>query len=467
MKAALGSLQNRRVLVFGLGGFGGGVGTVRWLIKHGAHVVISDKRSAAELAASLSSLAKYHVETRFGKQSARDLKDVDVVIANPGVPRDHPVLVEAARRGIIVANIASLMFTIQQRPIIGVTGTRGKSSTTNIIAALLRAARHPVALVGQPGVSLLDAPSKRVDVVVAELSSWQLEGLPVVAAGPSTAVVTNLSADHLNRYRSLAHYASAKKNILRFQTAADHAVLPFDDPAVRGWSRLAHGHVHYFSTSRVPTNGVGVRDGWLVERQARRTRPLFPVSNLPWHGEHMLANVAAALAAVIPYKLSQQTINTAFNNVPVLRGRQEIVGHAFNRLWVNDTTATSPEGVRAALKTLPKPITLIAGGQDKHVSLKQLAKIIAQHTQALILLPGTASDQLWRFLPKEFRPSVVRVATMRAAVIAALSRSQPGGTVVLSPGAASFNLFRHEFDRGDQFANEVKKLSRHRDAKKR
>lgn len=467
MKATLGSLQKRRVLVFGLGGFGGGVGTVRWLLRHGAQVVVSDQRPAQELRSSLAALTGLQFERRLGKQSVRDLKNIDLVIVNPGVPRDHVVLKEAKRRGIVVANIASLLFMTQQLPIIGVTGTRGKSSTANIIAALLRAARQRVALVGQPGVSLLDTPTRRADVLVAELSSWQLEGLPAVQRSPATAVITNFSADHLNRYRSLQHYASAKQQILRFQTTADHAVLPFDDVNVRRWARLTPGHVHFFSATRVPTDGVGVRAGWLMERRGRRGRRLLPTVDLPWQSEHMLANVAAALAAVIPFKLSSNTIRAAFKNVPVLGGRQEVVSHALERLWVNDTTATSPAGVRAALQALPKPITLIAGGQDKHVPLKPLAKLMAQHTQALILLPGTASDQLWRFLPKQFRPAVVRVASMRAAVTAALSRSQPGSTVVLSPGAASFNLFHHEFDRGEQFTSEVKKLAQHNYAQKR
>jgi UDP-N-acetylmuramoylalanine--D-glutamate ligase len=467
MKETLPSLRNRRVLVFGLGGFGGGVGTVRWLLRRGAEVVISDRRSAAELRGSLAALSGLRFELHLGAQSPHLLKDIDVVVANPGVPRDHPVLRAANRKGIIVVNIASLFFASQEKPTIGVTGTRGKSSTVGIIGALLRANHRRVACVGQPGVSLLDFSLRKAEVIVAELSSWQLEGLPAVQRGPHVAVVTNLSPDHLNRYRSMREYADAKKNILRFQTTKDFAVLPFDDDAVRSWSKITKAGVAFFSTKKVPPRGVGIRQGWFVERQGSRTRRLIPLSMVSAEGEHTRANIAASLAAVMPYRLPPEEIATAMKNIPVLPGRQQIVGHVRERLWVNDTTATSPEGVRAALSVLPRPITLIAGGQGKNVSLKELAKLISTKTQALVLLPGSASDELLRLLPKNFLPSVVRVQSMQSAVTAALARSQPGSTVVLSPGAASFNLFRHEFDRGDQFVAEVKKLERRRYAKKR
>jgi UDP-N-acetylmuramoylalanine--D-glutamate ligase len=292
-----------------------------------------------------------------------------------------------------------------------------------------------------------------------ELSSWQCELLRDHRAAPDVAVVTNVTPDHLNRYPSFAAYASAKANLLRWQSPrASFVALNREDAVVRRFGPLVCGHRAWFASRPFASeDGAFMAQGWFTVRSQGRLHRIAPRSALVLPGVHMTANALAALAAVWWISPNRKRIRQALARFRGLPGRQEVTAHRRGVLYVNDTTATSPAGTLAALGVYRarKPV-LIAGGVDKGLEFSALARAAASSCTAVVLLPGSATDRLQRLLPP--RLTTVAVPSMSVAVRTASQLVHPGSVVLLSPGAASFNLFRHEYARGDAFTAAVRRL---------
>ncbi len=445
-----------RVLVLGLGLFGGGASTARWLVEHGARVTVTDLKTARQLQPTIRRLRSLPIRYVLGQHRFRDIAESDLIIRNPDVREDSPFVSAARRLGIPVETDTSLFFTFCPSPIIGVTGTKGKSTTVAMTAALVRTrfARTTVGgNIGVPQLAVLQR-AKPGQPVVIELSSWQLEGLTPHGLSPHIAVITNIMPDHLNRYRSFAAYAEVKRSIVGNQQPGDVAIVNADDPQINRLPIPLGVRLLRFSIRRPADAFVHRGALWLSDAgRKRRVIPASVVRQWPqtWYPAALAAMLAATSVGADPAKYA--SVLRRFRGLP---GRLERVRTINGATWVNDTTATDPDAVRAALRTTRGRIILIAGGVDKALPYASLAWDIRRRVSLLVLLPGSASLQLLKHLRNW--PHRHCALTMPEAVTVAAAAARPMTTILLSPGAASFNLFRHEFDRGRTFTRLVRRL---------
>jgi UDP-N-acetylmuramoylalanine--D-glutamate ligase len=459
-----------KALVMGLGLHGGGVASVKWLIKQGASVSATDMRSAELLTPSLRSLQGLPVKYILGRHRVADFKTNDLVVVNPGVPRENEYLHVAKQSKKRIENDTSLFFRFDQHVQIAVTGTRGKTTTTQFVAELLKK-KYPLTLPSgnTPENALLREYSRikgKNAVVVAELSSWQLEYLPVSGRAPHIAVITNLFADHLNRYRDIADYADAKANIFIGQNEGDFLILNKQSKWTPYFLRKKpRASVFFVSRTELKgkENGIYCRKGRLVFRAEGIEQHLFAIAKFATvYGEHNLENLMAAVLAV---KLFNPTCVISVRDVMKLSlpaMRQERVMKKGNIQVINDSCATSPDGTVAAISRFSKEgkVVLIAGGTDKALEYSELAAKIKSSLSEddVVLLDGSGTrklhEQLTSFNPLTFD-------TLEECIVAALRRAneskQKKVTVLFSPGAASFEKFLHEFDRGEKFNKLIRK----------
>ncbi|MFA6254725.1 MAG: UDP-N-acetylmuramoyl-L-alanine--D-glutamate ligase [Patescibacteria group bacterium] len=466
--------SGKKVTVMGLGLHGGGVACVKWLTKHGASVTVTDLKTAKELSVSLKRIKKtknQKIKLILGQHRAGDFKNADLIIQNPGVRRESKYLKLARKAGIPIENEASLFFKNCPAQIIGVTGTRGKSTTASLVYEILRHGtrnmKHgTVWLAGlpqQPMLEILDQV-KPNDLVVLELSSWQLEILGEQNLSPHIAVFTNIYPDHLNRYFGMASYISAKKNIFTWQNQNDFVILNLDNPQTKKLGQVVVSQRFWFSKKYfTEENGCFVRSGQIFLRRNGGEKRLAKVSDIKLFGWHNLENVLAALAATASFNISPLAIKSALKQFKGLPGRLELIKEKKGIKYINDTTATTPDATIAALRLAKKRnVILLAGGDTKNIpdaKYQELAKIIKQKCKAVILFSGPGSEQLKKqFKSLKFRPFIAELNKMTEAVSLAQSFGKSGDTILLSPASASFNLFINEFDRGDQFKTIVFQL---------
>ncbi|ABX06150.1 MAG TPA: UDP-N-acetylmuramoyl-L-alanine--D-glutamate ligase [Herpetosiphon sp.] len=419
-------LRNKRITVMGLGVHGGGLGVTRFLLEQGAHVIVTDLRSAEILQPSLEALAGLPVEFVLGEHRDQDFERVDMVIRNPGVPRESRYLQLARAAGVAIEMEMTLFFRLCPAPIIGITGTKGKTTTTTLTGAMLREVYPDTVVAGNLRVSALEQLPRITakTPVVLELSSWQLEGLGEAGLSPEYACVTNLSPDHLDRYGSMADYGLAKQQIFLYQSPDDVVVLPKHDLIVNTWANDAPGRVIWFDGN----------EGW-------------PMGQL--QGQHNALNIAAAAALAQAYGVPDAAIRKAIEHFAGVEHRMELVREINGVRLINDTAATTPTAAAAALNSMTSPVILIAGGADKKLAWTPLVEAIQQSAQLkrLIILDGTGSPALSAALGTEQE----RYQSFEQAIRAAFAEAEAGDTVLLSPGAASFGMFRNEFHRGEEF----------------
>ena len=413
----------------GLGINQGGVGVARFLAHAGAHVLVTDLKTETELATSLQALEGLHITYVLGKHRDEDFINTDLIIRNPAVPDTSPFLKIAHHHHVPIDTDMGLFFALcHSKNIIGVTGTKGKSTTSALIAHIFKAAGKDVVLAGNIGISVLDALEKitPTTTVVLELSSFSLEGLAQHKTSPHTAVITNIMPDHLNRYENFAAYVAAKALILKYQTKDDIAVLNADD---KESAKLhAHGKVLWYK------------------------------------GTYMAANKNAATSVAHTYGISEETIAHAITTFKGLPHRMELIAQHHGVHFINDSAATNPSATVAALHSFTEPVFLIMGGQDKNLPMEDLARTIAKlpNIQKVLLLTHpaySASEKLLHELEKLGKESmVVRVKSMEEAVREAKLQATSHklqATILMSPAAASFGMFVNEFDRGNKFKEAV------------
>ncbi|MBI5466671.1 MAG: UDP-N-acetylmuramoyl-L-alanine--D-glutamate ligase, partial [Candidatus Kerfeldbacteria bacterium] len=438
--AASDFFYQRRVLVVGLGLHGGGEAAVRWLCRHGAIVRVTDKKTKAELATTLRKLRGLPITWRLGRHDRRDFAWAECIVQNPGVPDTLPELLWARRHQIPIENEASIFFARCPGPIMGVTGTRGKTTTTMLIGAMLRAAKRRAVVSGNVRqVAMLDYLDRLTakTPVVLELSSFQLERLPVVQRSPHVAVLTNLYVDHLNRYGTMTRYAAAKYNLVRFQQPTDIAILNAESAWCRAAAKLTSATIWWFQTAgRRGQQGITIDRDWIVAYTTRRAQRVMPISTIMVAGRHQRENVLAATAAALASGVPAANIRIAVRSFSGVPYRQELIRHWRGHDFINDTTATTPDGTLAAMEVFPKGF-FILGGTDKQLDYRPLARYLHRHQIPFVLLPGTGTAKLINALRRAGDRRVRRpVLSMEAAVRQATSQAKPGQPIVLSPGAA-------------------------------
>jgi UDP-N-acetylmuramoylalanine--D-glutamate ligase len=446
----------------GIGTRQGGLGVTRYLVDAGADVTVTDLRDERSLAPTLRELTGLPVRYVLGEHRREDFEQAEVVVRNPGVPLDSPWLAIARDAGAQIEMEMSLFFRACPAPIVGITGTKGKTTTSTLCAAILSRFRPDTVVAGNMGRSALAClPDIASDTpVVIELSSWQLEGLGEHGLSPHIAIFTNLSPDHLNRYPSMEAYLDAKLNIARFQRSSDWFVVNRDDDRVWRSRDVGEATIVPFSLHSEVAQGAYVDGDRLVWRWDGQETAFASRSDLGLAGDHNVANALAAASAALLTGASAENVREALRSTNTVPDRQECVAQINGVSFINDTTATTPAAVTAAIDRFrDRSIILIAGGSEKGVSLDGLARQIADKVDAVVLLAGAATGELRRLLQQEQAADVRGpFDSMDAAVDAAIQAASSGAVILLSPGCASFGMFRDEFHRGQAFRDAVHRI---------
>lgn len=431
--------KGKQVTVLGLGLLGKRLHDVQFLSKMGAYVTVTDLKNKIDLAPSVKALKGYkNVTYTLGEHVFADFENKDFILKGQGTPLDSVYIAHARKQGIPIEMDESLFIKLAPKniKIIGVTGTRGKTTVTMLIYHILKKAGVRVHLGGNIlGTAALPLLSKvrSGDTVVFELSSWQLQGFGEAKISPHIAVFTNFMRDHLNYYGgSMTKYFKDKSYIYTSQRKNDYLVI-----------------------------GEGLR------KKIKNTVSKLVVAtekSVPAHwetylrGSHNAANIACAVEACRVYGVSENDIQKGLATFKGVPGRLEYIRVYKDIAMYNDTCATTPEALLAGVTALSKDdnVVLIAGGTDKGLDVSALSKTLPKYVSRIVLLPGTGTDKLYFKNTKSL--SVISAKNLKDAVTQALKMACPGDTILFSPGFASFGMFKNEYDRGDQFVKIVKSL---------
>lgn len=444
------SLRGKTVAVIGIGV--SNTPLLRLLLREGIAVTACDRSDRAKLGALAEELEAAGAVLRLGDGYLQDL-DQDVIFRTPGLRPDVPELEAARARGSVITSEMEVFFQVCPCPIIAVTGSDGKTTTTTIIAELLRAAGHTVHVGGNIGHPLLaEAGSIRpTDWAVLELSSFQLM---TMTRSPHIAVLTNLAPNHLDVHKSMEEYIWAKENIFRHQQSGDIAVFNLDNAITRELSAHAPGRALYFSRREEPENGVFLRGDAVISRRDGRERQIMTTEDIRLPGVHNVENYMAAIAAVdglVPDDVIR-TFARTFNGV---EHRIELVRTWRGVRFYNDSIASSPSRTIAGLRSFKEKVILIAGGYDKHIPFDVLGPEVVEHVKLLILCGATADkiraavEQAPGYRPGH--PEILDVTPFQRAVETARDRAVPGDVVTLSPACAAFDQFKNFMERGKTF----------------
>jgi UDP-N-acetylmuramoylalanine--D-glutamate ligase len=456
--------KGKRVTIMGLGTRGGGLGVARYLVSEGAIVTVTDRRSEGDLASSMRELEGLPIRYVLGHHDERDFtrEGADVVVRNPGVRRNSHLLQLARENGVTVEMEMSLFFRACPAPIVGITGTKGKTTTSTICASILRSWDARTVLAGNMGISALEQlPRITPDTpVIIELSSWQLEALDEHRLAPHIAVLTNISEDHLDAYYGFADYAATKRTIARHQNSIDYLIVNRGDD--EAWQAIKETAAQIVPFGMYRRNEPG---SWFDDRtliwQTRSTIERFQIPDNPaLTGTRQAANAAAAVAAAMLLSATREAVEDGLKGFSGIKDRFEHVAVIEGVEYINDTSATAPVAAIAALERLPgRRVHLIAGGAGKQTDLSSFADAVRESVHDVYLLEGSATPDLSTLL--KARGVAIReiFGSMADAVGAASAASSDGDVVLLSPGCASFGLFRDEFDRGDKFREAVQAVS--------
>ena len=460
----VGDLKDKKITVMGLGLHGGGIGTVRFLVSAGAKVIVTDLKSKEYLAPSLEKLKDLKgVEYVLGQHRTEDFTKVDMIIKTPPASWTSKHIKLALDNNIPVEIDSSLFFKLCHNPIIGVTGTRGKTTTASLIYEILKTAgKNPIkAGIGQ--ISVLDKLKelKKDSLVVFELSSWRLSALGRNKLSPKIAVITNVYPDHLNHYKSMAEYIADKKNIFLHQKAGDVCVINSDNEITRGFESEIKAEIIKFSTHKISNGKTAYIDNEEIYlNNGIDDKKIMNVAEVKIKGRHNLSNILAAIGVAEALGIEMDLVKKTIIEFKGLPHRLEFVRELNGVQYYNDTSATSPEGAISGINSFAEPIILIAGGSDKKLDMAEFARTISEKIKGVIFIKGEGTDKiisaLQKIIPDAEKFKIVE--SMDKAVELAKNSAEKGDVVLLSPGTASFGLFVNEFDRGNKFKEAVKAL---------
>ncbi|AKM84618.1 TPA: UDP-N-acetylmuramoyl-L-alanine--D-glutamate ligase [Patescibacteria group bacterium] len=451
--------QGKKTAVIGLGREG--IELVRWLRRQGALVTVLDRVPASKLGVQYKEAKHLGAEFRLGDQYLSNLTDFEVVFRSPGVPLQLIEFKRAIKAGVAFSSTIQLFLELAPARIIGVTGTKGKSTTTSLIHHLLKGGQRWVFLAGNIGTSPLPLLTKikSGDTVVLELSSFQLEDL---TRSPDIAVMLNVVPEHLDRHKTFSKYLAAKQNIYTHQGKADWLIASYDFVPTKEALRRARGKTLPISTRQILRKGVYLSKGEIVYRHWRsgRRQVITSATGLKLMGEHNLQNVLPAIATALVSNVPVKTIAKKLRSFKPLKHRIELVRRIGDVSFINDSLGTTPEAAAAAILAFPNlPKAIIVGGVYKGGDISALAKTAATgNVRMAVLIGGSAKKFQAAF--KRFAPKVsTKLAkTFPQAVKEAIAAVRTHGLVMLTPACASFDMFKDAYDRGDQFKKIVNHL---------
>lgn len=447
--------QGKRVLVLGAGISGMSVSTI--LKRLGAEVTLSDSRSEEKINKDFSLLRNAGVRLSLGDQDERLLSNVDYVVLSPGISINTHIVDQAHQQGIIVMSEIEVAYRICSNPIVAVTGTNGKTTTTTLIGEMIKTTNPQVVVGGNIGQALshevfeLDSSG----IVVAELSSFQLEG--ALNFRPHIAAILNVTPDHLDRHRTMDNYIGMKEKIFSKQTDEDYLILNYDDETVRNMAQKAVSQVVFFSRSTVLQQGISVIDGVINIRWKGETIPVCPIADMQLKGAHNVENALAACGAAFFTGVKASNMANVLRSFRGVEHRIEPVATIDGVAYFNDSKATNPESAIKALEAFPGNIILIAGGRDKKTDLNDFMNIIKKNVDHLILI-GEAKTRFKDEAIAHDVPSIHQAESMEEAVKLAHSLAKSHQVVLLSPACSSYDMFNNYEERGRAFKSLVNQL---------
>lgn len=445
-----GLFRDKRVLVMGLGRFGGGVDVVKFACSEGARVIVTDLAKQDALAESISQLKGFDITYHLGSHEPADFEQADMVVANPAVPLDNKFLQIARKVGRKVTSQIELFFGLCPAKIIGITGANGKSTTTSLTAHLLRSRfGRKVWLGGNIGnepMLMIVGKIKPDDLVVLELSSFQVEQLAQSDKAPQVVLLTNLTPNHLDLYKTFENYCKAKELIFQHQK-------PANQPAVSIFNGDDEVSSKWFTKYQKDAGRICVK--FSADGVSARIRSAY---GLP--GRAYLANLAGAIAVAKRFDVTDEQIIGCLPAFKALPHRLQLVGEARGVRWYNDSKATTPDSSIVALESFDSPI-IIAGGYDKHIPFDEFGVKIAQKAKVAILIGQTARaiGKIIQNHPQN-KTQVMYAKTLAEAVQTANTLAAKGDAVLLSPACASYDMFENYEQRGEQFIELVNKVIR-------
>jgi UDP-N-acetylmuramoylalanine--D-glutamate ligase len=461
--------QERNVVI--IGAARQGLALARYLIRHNAAVRINDHRSPEQLQDARHALADLgdRVQWTFGGHPLSLLENCDLLCLSGGVPLNLPLVKAAQASGIPLSNDSQIFLEAAPCPVIGITGSAGKTTTTSLVGEIARQTELPGRVwvggnIGLPLISQVDEMGPQ-DLAIMELSSFQLE---IMTLAPQIAAILNITPNHLDRHKTMEVYTAAKARILTYQNAESWAVLNRDDPGSWNLKDEPRGRLLSFgrhAPDPIPAGFAGtfMQDGMIVVQAPNRggPQPVLPGSEIRLRGEHNLLNSLAACAIAAAVGLPVSAMQAGLRGFRGVAHRLEWIRQWGGADWYNDSIATAPERVMAAIRSFDEPLILLAGGRDKDLPWQDFAKLVCERVDHLVVF-GEAADTIARAVEaarnQPGRPSVAICNGLEQAVQAAAGLVEPGDVVLLSPGGTSFDEFIDFEERGACFAHWVKRL---------
>jgi len=456
--------KGKKVLIVGFGI--SGVSAAKYMAKRGAKIFVTDTKQRTELAESVNACADLKIEYELGRHNNKTFTSVDLIVVSPGVPLNIKPFEEAREARIPITNEIELAAQAIKEPLIAVTGTNGKTTTTALIGEMFKADGKVAYVGGNIGKPLLDyvTEGQKADVVVAELSSFQLELAQRLI--PAVAVFTNLEPDHLDRYPDFDAYAAAKKRLLTACDRNSFVVMNYDSPSIAKFAEENPGKLMWFTRQDPMKVGGEFSENFIgsyydpsqkrVVSKVTGREELYDLSQLKIFGDHNKENLMAAINAARAMGVSQKAIQAVINTFKGVSHRLEFVRRKDGVYFFNDSKGTNVMSVQRSLSAFgTNPIILIAGGKDKNQEFAPLVDLVKKKCKILILL-GEAKEKINRAIGDVAETYLV--GTFEEAVLLAYQKSRSGDIVLLSPGCASYDMFRNYEERGEYFKKIVNQL---------
>ena len=446
-------LHGKRVLVVGLGK--SGVASALFLKAHGARVTVSDTKTGDELHSEIPVLLDHGITVETGGHGERTFQGQDLIVVSPGIPLDAPALVQARALGGSVIGELELAARFLREPIVAITGSNGKTTTTTLTGEIMTAGGFSALVggnIGTPAIALAERATPE-SVIVLEVSSFQLE--TIHSFRPKVAVILNVTPDHLDRHRTFEAYVDAKARILENQQSADSAVLNAADPTCVALAARTKAQVFWFSRQKEVQQGAWVLDGNILFRDGAQQREIMLVSEIPLKGAHNLENVLAAVCAGALMGCAADKIRQAVREFKAVEHRLEYVATIRGVDYYNDSKATNVDATIKALESFPANIHLILGGKDKGSDYTLLNDLLRQRVKRVYTIGAAAAK-----IESQIRGvEVVHADTLENAPRKANAVAEPGDVVLLAPACASFDQFNNYEQRGQVFKEIVRALS--------
>jgi UDP-N-acetylmuramoylalanine--D-glutamate ligase len=448
-------LSGKRILIIGLGKTG--IAAVRFLARRGAEIVVTDEKPLSLLKEAFDELADVLPHFKFRAGGLAIGSDIDLVVPSPGVAPLHEILSEAVNRGIPVMSELELACRFLRRPMIAITGTNGKTTTTTLIGEILEGAGKKVFVggnIGRPLIGYVDGKQEE-EYVVIEVSSFQLQWISRFR--PNIAILLNVTRDHVNYHGTFADYLRVKERIFENQTGEDLAIFNADDPSTEVLSKKLTSDIQYFSSCRKVRHGMFLDQETLIyRREPEGTEEVYPRAMIRIPGIHNIENVMAAVMASREAGCSREAVIKAVEGFKGIAHRIEFAGEKGGVTFYDDSKATNVGAVMRALETFSRPVILLMGGRDKEGDFENLATPVSQRVKRLVLF-GEARAKIDGLIGGLVKTD--QAATLGDAMELARHHASAGDVVLLSPGCASFDEFTDYKARGDFFKKWVGNLS--------